>query len=1101
MHFFPRCLAGLVYLLSSSVVLLALVGQARSAEVGGRYYLDLNEGWTIEIVDGKEGEIAAGKPVPIEIGREWEATLGERFDGRAIYRAKFQPKLPLERYSRWYLEIDGAATSAIVKLEGVELGRHLGGWTPFQFDVTSWVLKQSGEKPLEIEIELDELVGHNTQGFLPIVVPHFGGIWKSVRLVGYKSEAMIDSKSLRVGGFRGEEQLELEVPVYLPKDKLSAEYQVEFRIDNGSSQDQIWRPLAWTQSNEPQVAVSKELQLHTAAGVYRPERVKQWSPQEPFLYELDVRVVEKSTREELDTWSTKAAIRHVRTDGRKLLLNGKPLAVRGLLNWGYAPPRLSPTLDEAWMRDELEQAKLRGFNLMKICLWVPPQRYLELADEMGMLIWMEYPTWHPDFSEKKLLDLKQEFREFFHYDRNHPSVLVRSLTCETGPGADLKVIQELYDLAHREVPGAVVEDDSSWIQWNRVSDFYDDHPYGNNHTWRQKLGELDRYISDREAKPLLLGEAIAADTWVTADELSAPGASTVHAPLSVGTLEEYSQSLGNITDSTELAQLPESSRRYAWLMRKFQIETYRDRFPDQGYVVSVIRDFPLASMGLVDRANRWKWEPAAFDWHRDQMLVLRTDLDARTFLAGDTLEIEMALIGAASEVAVDSTTWKLRSTKQGKVIAEGKVKLVNDVEGRRIGGLTLATPDVVEPEMVRLEAMAMVGGQPVQNHWDLWLMPKRTNDVLEVYTHHSIAEWCVQIKTPQIVFHPWDGEAEGRVILTRRWDQALWQAVLDGARVIMLPDNSVGSLAVREHWFLRGGPIAGATHPFWTIFPREMFRDVQHFDWSGPVMFDSPLTQQVTPIALLWDNHDLKHYRSHLLAFDCRVGKGRWLASTLGLGNGVDTSDIELLRAWIVSIRDDSTQVKVLDRAWGEAIQNEIGSRAVSLAKADWVFIPDAKDEGVEGKWFSPAHDRTTWKPITIDRHWESHGYAGLDGWGWYFAEVEIPQNLRTFSDPEQKSNPGQKSNPLYVHFTGADDYFELYVDGAMIGSGGDRGLRQTAFELRKSFVVPQEAVVDGKLAIAVRILDWQGAGGLFRPIYLSNRPIRETAPVLVEAQ
>jgi hypothetical protein len=284
-------------------------------------------------------------------------------------------------------------------------------------------------------------------------------------------------------------------------------------------------------------------------------------------------------------------------------------------------------------------------------------------------------------------------------------------------------------------------------------------------------------------------------------------------------------------------------------------------------------------------------------------------------------------------------------------------------------------------------------------------------------------------------------------------------------------------------------------HRFWNIYPREMFRDIQHFDWSGPVMFDSPLTQQVTPIALLWDNHDLKFYRSHLLAFDCRVGKGRWLASTLGLGNETDKSVVDLLQAYFDSIKDDSLPVKSLSVEWMEAIESEIGSKTVSLAKGAWVFSPDTKDVGVREKWFSGVHDRTTWKPITIDRHWEAQGYSALDGWGWYFAEVEIPEELRS------PSTNVTESPPLYIHFTGADDYFELYVDGEMMGSGGDRELRQTAFELRKSFPVSPEASMDGNLAVAVRILDWQGAGGLFRPIYLSNRPIREAAAVLVEAE
>jgi hypothetical protein len=1095
-----RCLPAIGCVLVCLAAISAWVAEGWAADERGetetdRFYVEVNKGWTIEVIDGKESQVETHKVVPIEIGREWEAVLGERFDGRAIYRTKFNQPLPREDYQQWWLEIDGAATAAIVRLDGYEVGRHLGAWTPFRCDITAWVEKRGEHEPLEIEIELDELVGHNTQGFLPIVVPHFGGIWKSVRLIGQKTEARIDDASLRVGGYRGADQLELEVPVVLPVDRNRDDYRVEFQLSNGLGKDLQWQQLAWSQNAESGSENRKEFITRIASNIYRPELIKRWSPADPFLYELKFRLSDQRTGKILDSWTTKAAIREVRTDGRKLLLNGEPLAVRGLLNWGYAPPRLSPTLDEKWMRDELQQAKLRGFNLMKICLWVPPKRYLEIADEMGMLIWMEYPTWHPDFSEKKLLDLKQEFREFFHYDRNHASVLVRSLTCETGPGADLKVIQELYDLAHREVPGAVVEDDSSWIQWNRVSDFYDDHPYGNNHTWRNKLEELDRYIMDRERKPLLLGEAIAGDTWVTGEELSAAGAAAVHAPLSAETLADYSSSLRAITKAGELELLPESSRRYAWLMRKFQIETYRDRFPDQGYVVSVIRDFPLASMGLIDRANQWKWRPEDFDWHRDQMLVLRTPHDRRSFVSGDDVSMELVLVGVSPEAQSTSLNWSLQGVDDQRVLIERQSEWAIDAEGRRIGKVQLNVPDVSAPQRVRLTAVAKVQDKQVSNYWDLWLMPRRSTEVVDVYTHHSAKVLCENMDTKQIVFHPWDGQAMDRVVLTRSWDQSLWQAAKAGARVIMLPDNSAGSLALREHWFLRGGPIAGAEHPFWQIYPREMFRDLQHFDWSGPVMFDSPLTQQVTPIALLWDNHDLKYYRSHLLAFDCRVGKGRWLASTLGLGNGAEVSDVELLRTWIVSIQDDSTPVKALSTEWLEAIESEIGSKAVSLAQADWRFSPDAQDEGVQAKWFSQNHDRAAWKPIAIDRHWEAQGYTGLDGWGWYFAEVEVPQDLKSLSSSDTETSS------LYIHFTGADDYFELYVDGKMLGSGGDRELRQTAFELRKSFAVPKESSEDGKLAIAVRILDWQGAGGLFRPIYLSNRPIRETAPVLVEAQ
>lgn len=69
---------------------------------------------------------------------------------------------------------------------------------------------------------------------------------------------------------------------------------------------------------------------------------------------------------------------------------------------------------------------------MKFCLFVPPKKYLELCDELGMLAWVEYPTWHPKLDEKHLAELRQEYAEFFAFDCNHPSVILRSLTCETG---------------------------------------------------------------------------------------------------------------------------------------------------------------------------------------------------------------------------------------------------------------------------------------------------------------------------------------------------------------------------------------------------------------------------------------------------------------------------------------------------------------------------------------------------------------------------------------------------------------------------------------------------------------------------------------------
>ena len=99
------------------------------------------------------------------------------FDGVARYRRTLP--LPPERVARVRIEFAAVTTHATVFCNGKEVGQHLGGWTPFRVDVTDALLWNGNDV---LEVRVDELVGHNTQGFLPIVQPHFGGIWQDVTL-------------------------------------------------------------------------------------------------------------------------------------------------------------------------------------------------------------------------------------------------------------------------------------------------------------------------------------------------------------------------------------------------------------------------------------------------------------------------------------------------------------------------------------------------------------------------------------------------------------------------------------------------------------------------------------------------------------------------------------------------------------------------------------------------------------------------------------------------------------------------------------------------------------------------------------------------------
>ena len=74
-------------------------------------------------------------------------------------------------------------------------------------------------------------------------------------------------------------------------------------------------------------------------------------------------------------------------------LNGKPIYLRGALDQDFFPDTIytPPSID--YLRDEMRKAKALGLNLLRCHIKVPDPRYLEAADETGILIWYEIPNW------------------------------------------------------------------------------------------------------------------------------------------------------------------------------------------------------------------------------------------------------------------------------------------------------------------------------------------------------------------------------------------------------------------------------------------------------------------------------------------------------------------------------------------------------------------------------------------------------------------------------------------------------------------------------------------------------------------------------------
>ncbi len=1025
----------------------------------------------------------------ISLPASFEEHEGTDFDGIGIYKTQI-PHFELPPGMRAIVHFQAVATLAEVTFNGQSVGSHLGGWTPFRIDVTPQVRSAAAGVPHELTVRVDEKVGHNSQGFLPVFAPHFGGIWQDVQLL-IVPDCWIDDLSLSVRGDLNSGQLLTQVPLHGPGDTDNLRIAVRYRrLGEHAWSGPTTVPVeAVTKGGRDTASGQSDLSataLVTAIALPVPNP-QLWSPRDPNLYELEFQLLDTSQEPPVvqDRISTRGAFRSATIDGHRLLLNGQPIVVHGVLNWGYAPPRVSPSIDEEHFRAELELARSYGFNLMKFCLWVPPKRYLELADEMGMLTWMEYPTWHSRWSPDQLPTLEREFTEFFQYDRNHPSVLLRSLTCETGTSADLGVIQALYNRCHAMIPGSIVEDDSSWIGWNRIHDFYDDHPYGNNHTWVDTLAQLKRHIAERTPKPLVLGEAIAADTWTDRSQLleQVGERRPFWLPRFLDGNQAWIDQMREVGGPGGLKELVDDSKHYALLMRKYQIETYRREVPFGGYVVSVIRDMPLCSMGLIDYLGHPKWSADAWNWHGDTMLLLATPSDRRSFLGGEVLRAELAISHFGNLVTNDATLEvTIHADQPGLLNTIAKKTISLTTSGlHKLAPLEIPLPVVRQPTRFTLSAQLTADGCRCSNQWPLWMVPHPdSQDDSSIQLHASCSpEIQALFPTASALTSP----DNNGVVVASRLDRSLLEFVTAGGRVLLLPDGETGSFPLSDEWFLRGAPYV-ADHPLLQRVPRQMLVELQHFDLAGPVVPDMKYLDQIDPILMLWNNHDLDLVKTQGLLFETRVGNGRLLVSALH-----HTEKTNAVGSWLVHTLADHLITgpaprHALTHATIAFVKAKIDEQRIDLTERTWQFQPDPDDQGLQRRWQLPTYTPDeAWKPIRIGQAWEGLGYPTLDGWAWYRTEVLIPETW--------------KGRSVYVLFEGADDYYDLYVNGQKIGSGGDLETRSTAFEEPKSHDATKVAQPGQKMVIAVRICDWQGAGGLFRPVVLSTAPFNQGVEIL----
>jgi hypothetical protein len=326
------------------------------------------------------------------------------------------------RKQRAVLVVNKAQFGTAVWLNGKKAGEHLGCFTPGRFDLTE-ALHWSGENELLIRIgahpgALPESAFFGSDGEKEFWTP---GIYDSVSLLLSDNPA-IESVQVAPRIQSSEIVVETELINDGPARSVALTQQVKTWKDG--------RPAGKSVSDTVLLAAGERKFVRQTLAL--PGAVL-WTPDNPFLYVLE-------TTSGGDSSTTRFGMREFHFEGERAILNGQVIYLRGAsitLHRFFADPNSGGLpWDDTWVRKFLvDIPKRMQWNAFRICIGPAPQRWLDVADEAGLLLQYEYPIWddreplrHKLWKEEEILT---QFKEFVRDNWNHPSVALWDASNET----------------------------------------------------------------------------------------------------------------------------------------------------------------------------------------------------------------------------------------------------------------------------------------------------------------------------------------------------------------------------------------------------------------------------------------------------------------------------------------------------------------------------------------------------------------------------------------------------------------------------------------------------------------------------------------------
>jgi beta-glucuronidase len=334
----------------------------------------------------------------LDVPGDWNSQRDNLFfyEGTVWYRQMFD--YAPRPGTRLYLYFGAANYEAIVYFNGEKLGSHVGGFTPFSFEITGKVKDKGNFVVVKVDNKrhAEGVPTLNTDWF------NYGGLTRDVSLVEMPATYVEDYYvQLKKGSSN-------TIAGWVKLNGAQLQQQVALRIPEAG----VSATLTTNAQGYAEFSLSAQLTL--------------WSPANPKRYDVTIAA-------ETDTVKDQIGFRTIEVKGTDILLNGKSLFLRGVSIHEEAPYRGGRAFSADDARTLLGWAKEMGCNFVRLAHYPHNENMIREADRMGLLVWSETPTYwmiqwdNPD----TYANASRQLTESITRDKNRAAIILWSVANET----------------------------------------------------------------------------------------------------------------------------------------------------------------------------------------------------------------------------------------------------------------------------------------------------------------------------------------------------------------------------------------------------------------------------------------------------------------------------------------------------------------------------------------------------------------------------------------------------------------------------------------------------------------------------------------------